>query len=120
MIRERTKALIHGALNLGVLSVITGVIVYFVMGAEHNSRSEKRPCVERPCYVALDKRLAVSESSLKTLVEVKTDDRWRRADGAARSEMMMEYIRNNDRRLQIEIQVLRSELKTCTDKSKQL
>ncbi len=110
--------MVLGTLNLAAASLITGFVVYYVIGAEHDQRSEKRPCVERPCYVALDKRLAVSESSLKTLVEVKTDDRWRRADDDARSEMMMEYVRNNDRRLQIEIQVLRNNLARHMDETK--
>lgn len=118
MIHERAKSIVLGTLNLAAASLITGFIVYYVIGAEHDQRSEKRPCLERPCYAALDKRLAVSESSLKTLVEVKTDDRWRRADDDARSAMMMEYIRNSDRRLQIEIQVLRNSLKNQADETK--
>ena len=70
---EHAKKLLIGSINLMAASAITGAIVYFIIGQQHG---ENRKCAEKPCYIALDKRLGIAEAALTTRIEAKTRDRY--------------------------------------------
>lgn len=72
---NRSK-LASSAFHWTVAAVISTVLLFIVGAIVARGHDEKAPCIERPCYVALDKRLAAIEAQMLA----RTQDRYTGTD----------------------------------------
>jgi len=107
MIHPRARQLLIGSVNLLAASFIAGAIVYTILGQHHG---ENRKCSDKPCYIALDKRLVVAEAVLNTRIESKTRDRYTGQDAERDKRAMIAYVDRSEERSQKNMQALRLEL----------
>ena len=70
---DRMHKFLEAAAHWMMAGIIAAVIAWVFID---NHVSERKPCIERPCFAMLDARI----SSIETEIQARTEDRYRGSD----------------------------------------